>query len=435
MARSQQESIGGAGKATDAQATGSFTPPTPQELSARIPSLEVIELLGYGGMGMVYKGRQPLLDRLVAIKVLRPDLQVDAEFNERFLHEARTLAALLHPYIVTVFDFGKSGDLYYFVMEYVEGNSLRRLLGERAVSIRDTLDFVPQITQALEHAHQAGIVHRDVKPENILVDRRGRIRLVDFGLATLMGGAAGSDAHRVAGTPGYMAPEQIAMPQAVDHRADIYSTGVVFYEMLTGVIPGVERIPPSIKAATDQRLDPIVLKALEHERQRRYQEARQIRFDLAAITQTPESTIRLEQTIPAVVDQVFAAWTDPAVMTNWLAPTDDFTTPIAEVDLRVGGRYRIGMQHKDKPQPHIAAGQYCQIDPPRSLSFTWAWDAPKADDHETQLTLEFRPSGDSTNLTLIHERFRDEVRRNDHAQGWQGCLRRLARRFDGGRQN
>ncbi len=164
-----------------------FTPPTPAELNARIPNLEVIELLGHGGMGVVYKGRQPLLDRLVAIKVLRPDFQTDDDFQERFLREARTLAKLRHPYIVTVYDIGKSDQLYYLVMEFVEGANLRQLLADGSITERDTLEFVPQITEALQHAHETGIVHRDIKPENVLIDPRGRVRLVDFGLATLFG--------------------------------------------------------------------------------------------------------------------------------------------------------------------------------------------------------------------------------------------------------
>ena len=240
-----------------------FVPPAPAELARRISNLEVIELLGQGGMGVVYKGRQPLLDRYVAIKVLRPDYQTDSEFQERFIREARMLAKLRHPYIVTVFDVGKSDDLYYLVMEFVEGSSLRQLVADRAVSERDALEFVPQITEALQHAHEAGVVHRDVKPENILVDALGRVRLVDFGLATLFGAnvARNPDDNRVAGTLGYMAPEQFTMPGNVDHRADIYSTGVVFYEMLAGELPKGDRVPPSQKAATDPRLDPIVLRA------------------------------------------------------------------------------------------------------------------------------------------------------------------------------
>ena len=148
----------------------------------------------------------------------------------------------------------------------MEGSSLRQLLeeGNGSITERRTLDYVPQITEALQHAHEAGIIHRDIKPENVLVDSRGRVRLVDFGLATLFGPAAPArppEDDRVAGTLRYMAPEQISMPQSVDHRADIYATGVVFYEMLSREVPGADRVPPSRKAGTDPRIDPIVMRA------------------------------------------------------------------------------------------------------------------------------------------------------------------------------
>jgi serine/threonine protein kinase len=411
--------------------TGSFTPPTPQELAAKIPNLEVLELLGQGGMGVVYKGRQPLLDRLVAIKVLRPDFGTHDAFQGRFLNEARTLAKLMHPYIVTVFDFGKAGDLYYLVMEYVEGATLRQVRIERGLTERDALDFVPQITEALEHAHEAGVVHRDVKPDNVLVDRRGRVRLVDFGLASLFGPDAGRtpDDNQVAGTLGYMAPEQFVSPQTVDHRVDIYATGVVFYEMLTGQLPQGDYPSPSAKAGTDRRLDPIVLRAMERDRELRYQEARHLRTDLLRITRTPESIVRIEREVPAPVEQVFAAWTDPAEMTDWYAPTDEFRTPIAEVDLKPGGRYRIGMKPPNADHINIVAGEFCRVDAPHFVSFTWAWQPPHGDVHETQVTLEFESRGKSTNVVLTHERFRDEELRKRHAEGWTGCLGRLVRKF------
>jgi uncharacterized protein YndB with AHSA1/START domain/predicted Ser/Thr protein kinase len=411
--------------------TGAFVPPAPHELAAKIPNLEVLELLGQGGMGVVYKGRQPYLDRFVAIKVLRPEVGTSDEFQTRFLTEARTLAKLRHPYIVTVFDFGKAGDLYYLVMEYVEGANLRQLRAERGLTERDALDFVPQITEALEHAHEAGVVHRDVKPENVLVDRVDRVRLVDFGLASLCGPEAGRSTSddRVVGTPAYMAPEQFVSPQTVDHRADIYSTGVVFYEMLTGQLPKGDFPSPSAKAGTDGRLDPIVLRAMERDRERRYQQARHLRTDLLQISRTPDSIVRLEQVVPAPAEDVFAAWTDPAEMTDWYAPTDEFKTPIAEVDLKPGGRYRVGMKPPKEDQPRIVTGEYCRVDPPHLLSFTWAWQPPHADVHETQMTLEFQPRGDTTNVILTHERFRDEKLRKSHSEGWTGCLSRLARKF------
>jgi serine/threonine protein kinase len=404
---------------------GSFLPPSPDELTARLPNLEVTEMLGHGGMGVVYKGRQPFLDRAVAIKLIRPDFN-NEESQQNFLREARSLAKLTHPYIVNVFDCGKSGELFYFVMEYVEGNSLRQLIAEKSVSERDVLDFLPQIGEALQYAHDSGIVHRDVKPENIIVDRRNRVRLVDFGLAKWLGPAGdGSRDTGVAGTWGYIAPEQISMPDRVDHRADIFSTGVVCFEMLTGQVPRTEFQPPSQSSAADPRFDPIVGRALERDRERRYQQMREMNSDVLSLTRTPESTLRMSQTIPAPIEKVFDAWTRPAVMANWFAPTDDFTTPVAEVDLRVGGKYCVGMQPKGSTEVLLHSGQYCRIEEPGLLSFTWnlghAPDAP-----ETQVTVELRPNGQLTDLTLIHERFRDPTLRDRHRDGWNGCLNRLA---------
>ena len=435
MSTSQTSSTAIKGEETIAHSQARFTPLTPAELAARFPNLEVMELLGQGGMGMVYKGRQPLLDRLVAIKVIRPDFLTDDTFQQRFLSEARTLAKLRHPFIVTVFDVLRAGDLYCLVMEYVEGSNLRQLLQreEGPITERDALDYVPQITQALQHAHEAGVVHRDIKPENLLIDSHGRVRLVDFGLATLFGPEAQARPgdEQVVGTLRYMAPEQLTRPEAVDHRADIYSTGVVFYEMLARELPGPDRVPPSLKATTDPRLDPIVLHAIEKERDRRYQEARLMQLDITNLTRTPESTIRIEQHIAAPPEQAFALWIDPSRMSDWYAPSDDFGPTIAEVDPQVGGQYRIGMLLPGQSDPKFVSGQYCQVDAPRTLSFTWEWEPHKAGWNETQVTLEFQPKGKGTNLVLTHERFRDEADRNGHAQGWQGCLSRFTRKLGG----
>jgi serine/threonine protein kinase len=434
MAASERDATMNQSEETVVLAQAGFTPPTPAELASRFPNLEVIELLGHGGMGVVYKGRQPFLDRLVAIKLIRPDLQADDTFQERFLREARTLAKLRHPFIVTVFDVCRSDDLYCLVMEYVEGVSLRQLLTDGSITQRDALDFAQQITDALQHAHETGVIHRDIKPENVLVDSHQRLRLVDFGLATLLGPEAQThraDDDRVVGTLRYMAPEQITMPQSVDHRADIYSTGVVFYEMLAHELPGLDRVPPSQKAFTDPRFDPIVLRAIEHERDRRYAEARLMHLDISNLSRMPESTIRIEKHIPAPPEQVFAVWTDPDGMADWYAPSDDFGPTVGEVDLQVGGQYRVGMLLPGQTEPRFVSGQYCRVDAPRTLSFTWAWEPHSADTRETQVTLDFQPKGNGTELVLTHERFRSEPDRNSHAQGWQGCLNRLSRKLGG----
>jgi tRNA A-37 threonylcarbamoyl transferase component Bud32 len=263
---------------------GSSTAPTVEELAPLFPQLEILELIGQGGMGAVYKARQPALDRLVAVKVLPPQAGRDPSFAERFAREARALARLGHPNIVAVHDVGQAGDFYYFVMEYVDGANLRQVLRDGKLTPEQALRIVPQICDALQYAHEEGIVHRDIKPENILLDRKGRVKIADFGLAKLLGRDTGNftltGSQQVMGTLYYMAPEQVERPLEVDHRADIYSLGVVFYEMLTGQLP-VGRYPmPSEKAGTDAFLDEVVLHALEREPARRYQHASDVKSDV-----------------------------------------------------------------------------------------------------------------------------------------------------------
>jgi predicted Ser/Thr protein kinase len=265
-----------------------FTAPTPAELAPHFPQLEILELLGQGGMGAVYKARQTRLDRVVALKVVSPGANPDPAFAERFTREARALARLSHPNVVGVHDFGEAGGWYFFVMEFVDGANLRQLLQAGTVTPDAALRIVPQICEALQYAHDEGIVHRDVKPENILLDKKGRVKIADFGLAKLLNRPAGvpslTGSQQVMGTWHYMAPEQIERPQAVDHRADIYALGVVFYELLTGELPLGRFTPPSQKVEVDVRLDEVVLRALEKEPERRYQQAGEVRTDVEAIT-------------------------------------------------------------------------------------------------------------------------------------------------------
>jgi tRNA A-37 threonylcarbamoyl transferase component Bud32 len=248
----------------------------PLKVGGTFHGLEIVELLGAGGMGVVYKARHPGLDRFVALKILSPRLAEDPEFASRFSREARALAALSHPNIVQIYDVGREAGLYFLTMEYVDGASLRTLMKDRRLAPEDAVRIVPQICDALEYAHSEGVVHRDIKPENLLLDRRGRVRIADFGLAKLVGRetrTGGSTLSGVVmGTPGYMAPEQV-MSMNVDHRADIYSLGAVFYEMLTGEIPLGRFDPPSRRVQVDVRLDEVVLRALEKEPGRRYQRA------------------------------------------------------------------------------------------------------------------------------------------------------------------
>ena len=278
----------GPGTTTPHSPGAGFVPPRPEDLAPHFPQLEVIELLGHGGMGVVYKARQIRLDRLVALKILPPELGRDPAFAERFAREARALARLTHPRIVGVHDFGESGGLFYLVMEFVDGVNLRGLLRRGRLEPEEALRIIPQVCEALQYAHEEGVVHRDIKPENILLDRRGNVKIADFGLAKLLGSMATDSAltgsRQVVGTLRYMAPEQMERPLAVDHRADIYSLGVVFYEMLTGELPMGRFAPPSKKAAVDVRLDEVVFRALEKEPERRYQHVSEVKTEVESLS-------------------------------------------------------------------------------------------------------------------------------------------------------
>src|SRR4029434_6490702 len=174
---------GAAGDTVSGGSRQAFEPPVIGELAALFPQLEILELVGKGGMGAVYKARQKELDRVVALKILPPAISESPGFAERFTREAKALAKLSHPGIVTIHDFGRADGLFYFVMEFVDGMNLRQLMAGGRVSPREALAIVPEICDALQFAHDHGIVHRDIKPANVLIDRRGRVKGADFGLA------------------------------------------------------------------------------------------------------------------------------------------------------------------------------------------------------------------------------------------------------------
>ncbi len=286
---SNQSEFSGDKKNSNDKSEPTFVPPDISDLAGQFPQLEIIELLGQGGMGAVYKAKQKQLDRLVALKILPPRVDQSQAFSERFTREAQSLARLNHPHIVTVHDFGHTETgLYFFIMEFVEGTDLRRVIQTRQLSSKEALAIVPQICEALNYAHEEGIVHRDIKPENILIDQKGRVKIADFGLAKLLDRPATTptltQAGQKMGTPHYMAPEQIEHPGHVDHRADIYSLGVVFYEMLTGELPIGRFAPPSEKVHVDVRLDNVVLRSLEKQPERRYQHASEVKTDVEVIS-------------------------------------------------------------------------------------------------------------------------------------------------------
>ncbi len=272
---------------------GSLEPPTPEEVQEFFPHLEILGLIGAGGMGAVYQARQPNLDRIVALKLIRPR-EDNPAFAERFVREARAMAKLTHPNIVTIFESGEAGGSLYLIMEFIDGVTLREAIRAKAVQPTDAMRIVGQLCDALEYAHSQGVVHRDIKPENILLDRAGKVKVVDFGLAKLADDNAISLTHtrQAMGTPHYMAPEQWEKPTEVDHRADIYALGVVIYELLTGELPLGRFDPPSVKSRLDARIDEIVLKLLAKEPDRRYQRASEVRTALFGI-----GDLRVEGTV------------------------------------------------------------------------------------------------------------------------------------------
>ncbi|NPB02840.1 MAG: serine/threonine protein kinase [Thermotogae bacterium] len=259
---------------------------------------KILEKIGAGGMAVVYRGEHVYLKRPVAIKVLPPEVAKDRRFVERFFKEAETASKLDHPHIVKILDFGDEDGLLYLVMQYVEGETLERILHARGkLSLEEALSVALQILPALGYAHDKGIVHRDIKPGNIMINSNGKAYLLDFGIAAMMEEEIGttSEGRKVVGTPEYMAPEQFR--GKADARSDIYAFGVVLYEMVTGRTPFGdakdlyelqykvlrEEIPPT---GVSERLDEILRKAMHKLPSRRFKTA----YDFAeALAQLPEA--------------------------------------------------------------------------------------------------------------------------------------------------
>ncbi|SEK73965.1 serine/threonine protein kinase [Stigmatella aurantiaca] len=272
------------------------------EHPVELPGFELLRVIGRGGMGEVWLAQQQSLKRTVAVKLLPPRLAKDAEFVSRFEKEATALAALSHPNIIQIFDRGVAGEHYYFVMEYVEGRSLRDALGLSRLPFQQSLRIIRQVASAIEYAHDQGIIHRDLKPENILLDARGHVKVADFGLAGIR--RPGSEQHLTAtsvamGTLNYMAPEQRRDAKNVDRRADLFSLGVMFYELLTGDVPvGRFRLPSERIEELDPRVDAVVERLLENEPEARYATAGEVCAALDPLIDSSSGTTPLPGNTP-----------------------------------------------------------------------------------------------------------------------------------------
>jgi eukaryotic-like serine/threonine-protein kinase len=249
---------------------------------------EVLNKLGAGGMAEVYLGRDPFMQRQVAIKVMSPALAADPEVHRRFEREAVVIAALEHSYIVPVYDFGYMGQQPYLVMRYMSGGSLKEHIEDYgALPLATAVGIIERMASALDEAHSRGIVHRDLKPDNMLLDHQGGTYLSDFGLVKiLIGNTTGTKGNFFAGTPAYMAPEQVHGRFPIDGRTDVYALGMSLFEMLTGQQPYADNNPmklmmkqvnepvPSLAAfnpSLDSRLDAVLQRALAKTPEGRYE--------------------------------------------------------------------------------------------------------------------------------------------------------------------
>ncbi len=249
-----------------------------------LPHYEISHLIAAGGMGAVYAGMQNALDRPVAIKILPPDAARDGESIGRFRTEAKAMARLTHPHIPAVYDFDVSAGYCYLVMEYIDGWNVHQLITQGELNPDLTYSLLSQVCDALHFAHQRGIVHGDIKPSNLLVSQEGTVKLADFGLAQLTGSRE-DETFSPMGTPEYAAPELWQPGIVMDHRADLYSLGCVFYEMLTGAPPQGQFQLPAATLKLDSRVDSVIARCMQPKPDLRYQSAAEIKQAIDAIRQ------------------------------------------------------------------------------------------------------------------------------------------------------
>ncbi len=214
-------------------------------IGQNLGAYRIIEQLGVGGMATVYKAYQPSMDRYVAVKVLPRHFAQDPTFLGRFEQEAKVIARLEHARILPVYDYGEQDEITYIVMRYLEGGTLGDRLAAGPITLDQTVRIVAQIAEGLDYAHRRGVIHRDVKPANILLDQGGDVYITDFGISKLVEGTAQFTGSGIVGTPAYVSPEQ-GLGQPIDYRSDIYSLGVVLYQMAVGDVPYHAETPMAV---------------------------------------------------------------------------------------------------------------------------------------------------------------------------------------------
>lgn len=294
---------------------------------------EIIERIGVGGMAMVYKARCHRLNRLVAIKILRDELAQDAEFRRRFHDESKAVAQLSHSNIVAVYDVSRSSESEYIVMELIDGITLKQHIKKNGniLNWREALHFIIQITKALGHAHSRGIIHRDIKPHNIMVLKDGSVKVADFGIARLMGGGNSTLTQEALGSVHYISPEQ-AKGSNIDERSDLYSTGVVLYEMITGRLPfegdnavsvAIQHInsiplsPREINESLPEALEEITMRAMEPNLDNRFRSADEMLESLEEFRKNPEINFDYKKVPPPPPKEDNL---DPGAVTQVIAP-------------------------------------------------------------------------------------------------------------------
>jgi serine/threonine protein kinase/tetratricopeptide (TPR) repeat protein len=328
-------------------------------MSRTISHYEILEKLGEGGMGVVYKAQDIQLQRLVALKFLPPHVADNSDEKARFIHEAQSASALNHPNVTTVYGIEESPEGMFIAMEYVDGRTLKQIIEEETLSIKKVLDIGIQMCEGIAMAHEKGVVHRDIKSDNIKVTSRGQVKIMDFGLAKLKGATKITQTGSTLGTASYMSPEQ-ASGEEIDHRSDIFSFGVVLYELITGHLPFkgehqaaiiysvINETPEPLgryKVNVPESLQRIIDKTLEKNRTTRYQHADDLRADLMKLSRELESGLTItmipgEKPLPSVAVLPFVNLSgDPEQEYFCDGMTEEIINALSQIeDLRVVAR-------------------------------------------------------------------------------------------------